>query len=83
MAEWGLREEFKHYSRIAYIEEHVVEDSAQLARAKENADFLGIDFEVLDGSGDYLEKILFGPYDDDEFFRIPPGEAITQKLYLG
>ncbi|PLX39747.1 MAG: hypothetical protein C0608_11255 [Deltaproteobacteria bacterium] len=82
IAEWGIQEEMKHYTRIAYIDGNNGKSAKEIERAKENAEFLGKEFQIIEGSGDYLEKLLFGPYDSEEFFHIAPGETITQDIYL-
>ena len=82
MAEWGIKEEMKHYTRIAYIDGNSTESVAEIERAKRNANFLKKDFQIIEGSGAYLNKLLFGPYDREEFFHIPPGETINQNFYL-
>ena len=81
-AEWGLREELKHYTHIVLIGSEGADMAALRKRAKENADFLGMKYEEVDGSPRYFRKLLFGPYDPSDFVCIAPGEKIPQKPFL-
>jgi len=78
-AEWGLREELKHYTHITLINT----DSADMAPlrkiARQNADFLDMSYEEIPGSSSFFSKILFGPYTDSDFIRLGPGEVMQQN----
>lgn len=81
-AEWGLREELRHYTHIVLIN-NKIEDMAYLReRAKKNAGFLGMQYEEVEGSDRFFRKILFGPYDTEDFVCVPPGGKIPQKPFL-
>lgn len=81
-AEWGLREELKHYTHIVLIGSKGDDTERLRKRARENADFLGMKYEEVEGSDVYFRKLLFGPYDPSDFVCVPPGEAIPQKPFL-
>jgi len=82
-AEWGLREELKHYTHIVLISGQGMKDRAFLReRAKANADFLEKQYEEVEGSDRFFRKLLFGPYDSEDFVCVAPGEAIPQKPFL-
>ncbi len=81
-AEWALREEYKNYTHIALIDTKV-EDLAPLrTRALENARFLDMQYEEVSGTQDYFEKILFGPYQEEDFLIFQPGETVSQNPFL-
>ncbi|MFO8058532.1 MAG: DUF1638 domain-containing protein [bacterium] len=81
-AEWALREELKHYTRIALINTGVQDVGPLRERARENAGFLEKDYFEVEGTDEYFKKILFGPYNEEDFIHIRPGEVITQMPFL-
>lgn len=83
MAEWAMREELKHYTRIVLIDTGIGDIAPLRARAQENARFFGMAYEELQaGCLDYFTKLMDGPYDDGEFLRLLPGEAVTQEMFM-
>ncbi|MDY6904711.1 MAG: DUF1638 domain-containing protein [Thermodesulfobacteriota bacterium] len=82
-AAWGAKEELKHYSHIIFINTEAVDDPAPLReRARENARFFDKQYEEIQGTRDYFQKLLFGPYDEANFVHIPHGQKVTQKPFL-
>lgn len=82
-AEWGLREELKHYTHITLIDTRAAEMAPLRARARQNARFLEKAFAEIPGDPTYLQKILFGPHDDEDFLVLAPGERVSQRPFLG
>jgi hypothetical protein len=81
-AEWALHEELKNYTHIVYVRTKSARDGVHRARAERNARFLQKQLEVVDGSPDYLTRLLAGPHDFPDFLTIPPGEAVTQAVFF-
>ena len=52
------------------------------ARAMENAAVLKKKYEEIPGSLDYFRKLLHGPYTEEEFVRLKPGEQFTQEMFF-
>ena len=82
MAEWGIREELKNYTHIALIDTRTGDLADSRLRAKQNARFLDKQYEELNGSGEYLRKLLQGPYDAGDFFFFAAGSTVTQDRFL-
>ncbi len=82
IAEWGAREEIKHYSNITLIDTKAVDIAPYRERAKENASFFEKEYDEVDGSTEFLRKILFGPYDSKDFFLLEQGEEIKQNWFI-
>ena len=61
-----------------------VEDLGPMRRiARENADYFGMDYlEIKGRSREFFEKLVTGPYPDEEFFLVRPGEAISQGMFF-
>lgn len=82
MALWGINEELKHYSHIVLIDTGVGDIENLRKRAHANAKFLNKTYGEVQGSKAYFEKILFGPYDDEDFICLRPGQKAVQKPFM-
>jgi len=83
VAFWVMEEELKHYTHIALINSGVGDLDSLRKRAQENCSVLKKECLELEGSLDYFRKLIYGPYDDDEFLMIPPGGEVTEEMFLG
>ncbi|MFP4452282.1 MAG: DUF1638 domain-containing protein [Desulfobacterales bacterium] len=81
-AEWGIKEELKHYTHIVLIDTGTGDIEKLRKRAMANAEFLGKAYEEVKGSAAYFEKILFGPYDPVDFVCLEPGQKAGQKPFM-
>ena len=82
MAEWAIKEELKHYTRIALVETELGFSETHRRHALENARFFNLKFEPIKGSLGYFQKMLRGPWNQD-FVLLQPGEEATQEMFLG
>lgn len=81
-AEWTVRETLKHYKRVVLIRTNHEEDEPSRAYARRFAEFFGLTYEEMEGSLDYLKKLLFGPWDED-FVTVEGGMAISDEMFAG
>lgn len=81
-AEWALREELKHYTHITLIDTKVADLEPARRRAMDTAEYLQKEYAEVEGLLAYFEKILFGPYEKEDFFLLEPGEEVRQDLFL-
>jgi hypothetical protein len=81
-AEWGIREELKNYTRIVMIDTQSADMGPLRKIARENATFLGKNYEEIPGRQDYFKSILFGPYPDADFIHLKPGEIMQQEMII-
>jgi hypothetical protein len=65
----------KHYTRLALIDTGPADLAHYRAYARDLANRFGLRFEEIPGSTALIQKMLFGPW-DDEFVVVPPGESI-------
>lgn len=79
---WVMNEELKNYTHISLVQTGSSENPAIRKRAEENAAFFNKAYEEIAGSMTYFNKLVRGPYGEDEFFRIPPMVKITQEIFL-
>lgn len=82
LAEWGAKEELKHYSRFVLIRTSAGDYDELRSRSRENAEFFGKEHQEVQGDLNYLQKILFGPYDGRYFYLLEPGQRIQQNWFL-
>jgi hypothetical protein len=76
-----LKDEMKHYTRIALIDTGLFDISQFREYARKNAALLGLKYEELKGSPLLFRKLLFGPWDKD-FLIIKKGQTISQEMFL-
>ena len=82
MAEWGLKEELKHYTHITLVKTDTADIEPLRKIARQNAEFLDMEFEEVEGSTQYFSKTLFGPYDHKDFVCLEPGETMQQDMIV-
>ncbi|MDI6756376.1 MAG: DUF1638 domain-containing protein [Thermodesulfobacteriota bacterium] len=80
-AMWVLKEEMKHYTRIALINNGVADLSTYRNYARRNADLLGLQYEELQGSLSFFKKLLWGPWDKD-FLVIEKDQSVFQDIFM-
>lgn len=80
-AEMAIREEFKAYTRIAFVHTGINVSESHRNHAIENARFLRLKYEELQGSLTFFDQILHGPWNGD-FVVLKPGEEATQEPFL-
>lgn len=66
----------QNYKRAAFIAMGVGSDDNAATRARQDAETNGWAFERIEGNARLLHKLLHGEW-DEEFLRVPPGEAIA------
>lgn len=79
-ADYLVEEELKslkHVNTATYIDLGCPERAAQLAFSEECARYMGWKLEVLEGDPSYLDRLLVGPWDPEEFLILEPGQRIA------
>jgi hypothetical protein len=82
MAEWGIKEELKNYTRILMIDTQSADMAPLRKIARENADFLEKAYAEISGRPDYFRRILFGPYPEADFIHLQAGETMQQEMIV-
>lgn len=80
-AEWCMREELKHYTRVVLVDTGLVPIEPSRPRAQKNADFFGLSYEELQGSQVLMESFFNGE-PEHHFFVIEHGETVTSDPFL-
>lgn len=81
-AEWGMKEELKHYSHFTLINTGVGNLDQMRRQTLENAKFFGKEYEELPGSLSLLKKMINESLRDNDFIFIEPGGSIHQNMFL-
>lgn len=69
----------KHYERLVFIDQGMMDTKAEEAKAKTEAKARGWRFEKLTGSLELIRRLIFGEWDDD-FLIVKPGEQISMAF---
>jgi len=80
-ATWVLHEELKHYTRIALIDTGVYPLEPYRKIARQNAEFLGINYEELPGSPLLFKELVCGPWGKN-FLIVEKGQSVQQEMFL-
>ena len=83
MAEWAMKEELKHYTHIVLIDTGRTDIKPLRAIGRENADYFGLEYLELSGMGlKYFHSLIRGPYDDQQFIVLKPGNVVKQDFFF-
>jgi hypothetical protein len=70
----------KNYTRLAFINTGAYELERYREYARQTAERFGLRFEEIEGAPSLVQKLLFGPW-DDEIVVCPPGQTITYEMF--
>jgi hypothetical protein len=76
-----LHEEMKNYTRILLINTGVCEIEPYQKIARQNAEFLDISYQEVQGSRGLFRALVNGPWEKD-FLIIERGHSIQQEMFL-
>ena len=75
-AERMTRLMLKNYTRLGFINTGQYEIERYREYARNTAEKFSLRFEELDGSPALVKKMVFGPWDENEFLVVEPGQTI-------
>lgn len=81
-AEWVIQTEFKNYKRMVMVTTGTFDPAQYRARAMADAEYVKLAYEEIEGSTKFITKIVRGPWKNDEFLTLKPGEEVTPKVFL-
>ncbi len=80
-ARWLMRQMLRNYTRLALINTGKYEIEHYRSYAQAAAASFGLQYEEIEGAPTLVQKMIFGPW-DDEFVKIPPGETVRMDHFL-
>ena len=81
-AEWVIQTEFKNYKRMVMVTTGTFDPAQYRARAMADAEYVKLAYEEIEGSTKFITKIVRGPWKNDEFLTLKPGEEVTPHVFL-
>jgi len=69
---------FDAYRRMVFIHTGHPRESEHIATGKELAGLLGLEFMERSGDNAWLASIVNGPWDEERFITLAPGETLTE-----
>lgn len=66
-----------HYKRLAYVTTPLAETAALAAEARSIAAAQGLEYHTLPGDIGWLQRLLNGPWPDEEFLTVRPGQRVV------
>lgn len=67
----------KHYTRLVFIDTGHLDQERYRTYARQAATQFGLKYEEIPGSNRLVKKMIFGPWDDEDFVVVAPGETVT------
>lgn len=79
---WALKEEYKNYQRLIFINTQLQQDLKDYrAYARQNADFLGLEYGEITGKLDLIKALVLGNWQAD-FLQVPPGKMVVRNGFI-
>jgi hypothetical protein len=79
-AEWAIMDILKHYTRAVFISNSDFGEEEARAYVYKFAEFFKLTYVEMNGSFNYLKKLIFGPWDDN-FVIVEGGYALQDEMF--
>ncbi|ATW27420.1 DUF1638 domain-containing protein [Candidatus Formimonas warabiya] len=73
---------FNGYRRVLFISAGLPDEEKYVQRSKEIGQLLKLDHQITQGNLTYIDKLVNGPWPEDEFINIAPHEVIKESYFL-
>lgn len=77
-----LNQIFENYNQLTYITTGHPREEINLSESQNLAQLLNLTLAIQEGSPQYFEKIIYGPWDDADFINIAPGGIVDEQDFL-
>ncbi|MEK7412317.1 MAG: DUF1638 domain-containing protein [Planctomycetota bacterium] len=74
-----MRAQTAHYTRLAYVDTGIGPQDRFAAEAERRATERGMTFQRMTGDPAWIRALIDGPWDDERFLTIKPGEQIVAR----
>lgn len=81
-ARYIAQELLKNYKRVALVDHGAGDIQAARAHAHEFAELFNLSYEEIPGSLEYVRRLINGPWDNDDFVVVPPGQAVDSAPFM-
>lgn len=76
-----LERMYDSYKRVLFIHTGCKNEAESLNESKEIAKLLTLSYQETAGKSTYLEKIINGPWDKEDFIHIPPYARVQEEFF--
>lgn len=76
-----LKRMYEDYKKVLFIKTSSSSEDEVIVQSKEIANLFDAKHEIIKGKTDFIEKILKGPWDDNNFINIEPGKLLTEEHF--
>lgn len=73
---------FSAYKRVLFISTGIPNEEKYLQRSKEIGQLLKLDHQITQGNLTYIEKLVNGPWGEEDFINIPPNGLIDESYFM-
>lgn len=73
---------FENYHRLIYIHTSHPRAAANLEKTREFGGILQLPCHEVAGTADYLKKLVFGPWDEENFITVPANGTVKEEDFL-
>lgn len=81
-AENLFRRMYDSYQKVLFIKTGCPLEQRALAESQQIAALFRVEHEVTENKSAFFQKIVAGPWDDDEFINIAPGESFSEDAFF-
>lgn len=79
-AEWAIMDILKHYTRAVFISNSDFGEEEARTYVYKFTEFFKLTYVEMNGSFNYLKKLIFGPWDDN-FVIVEGGCALQDEMF--
>jgi hypothetical protein len=73
---------FSNYNRILFIRTGTPNEENDLKKSVKTAKLLNLQHQTWQGRKDYINKLIHGPWDGDDFVNTLPGEPVREDIFI-
>lgn len=75
--------ELAHYTHFCYIDNGLGDQERLKERTRENCQMFQKEYKEIQGSLEYIERLLDSPADGPDIIRLEPGRELHEDLFMG
>jgi hypothetical protein len=72
---------YDSYTKVLFIHTGCLEEEIILQQSRQIANLLNLSYHTVHGDSTYIQKLVNGPWDEEDFAYIPPLGVIEEELF--
>ncbi|MDR3542923.1 MAG: DUF1638 domain-containing protein [Desulfosporosinus sp.] len=73
---------YSGYKRVLFIRTGIPNEEKYLQRSREIGELLNLDHQITQGNLIYIDKLVNGPWPEEDFINIPPHGVIDESYFM-